>query len=89
MLFGTLLPFLIEFLCSKTTDAQKEINLNFSTNENKVLLSGVEEENKILEQEYKNIDNELNKKKAELSAKNFLTEKEKAEIEKKNAIFLR
>ena len=48
----------------------------------------LEEENKILEQEYKNIDNELNKKKAELSAKNFLTEKEKAEIEKKNAIFL-
>ena len=48
----------------------------------------LEEENKILEQEYKNIDNELNKKKAELSAKNFLTDKEKAEIEKKNAIFL-
>lgn len=48
----------------------------------------LEEENKILEQEYTNIDNELNKKKAELSAKNFLTEKEKAEIEKKNAIFL-
>ena len=48
----------------------------------------LEEENKILEQEYKNIDNELNKKKAELSAKNFLTEKEKAEIEKKNAVFL-
>ena len=47
LLFGTLLPFLIEFLCSKTTDDQKEINLNFSTNENKVLLSGVEEENKI------------------------------------------
>ena len=48
----------------------------------------LEEENKILEQEYTNIDNELNKKKAELSAKNFLTDKEKAEIEKKNAIFL-
>ena len=48
----------------------------------------LEEENKILEQEYTSIDNELNKKKAELSAKNFLTEKEKAEIEKKNAIFL-
>ena len=48
----------------------------------------LEEENKILEQEYKNIDNELNKKKAELSAKNFLTDKEKAEIDKKNAIFL-
>ena len=48
----------------------------------------LEEENKILEQEYTSIDNELNKKKAELSAKNFLTDKEKAEIEKKNAIFL-
>ena len=48
----------------------------------------LEEENKILEKEYTNIDNELNKKKAEMSAKNFLSEKEKAEIEKKNAIFI-
>ena len=48
----------------------------------------LEEENKILEKEYTNIDNELNKKKAEMSAKNFLSEKEKAEIEKKNTIFL-
>ena len=48
----------------------------------------LEEENKILEKEYTNLDNELNKKKAEMSAKNFLTEKEKDEMEKKNAIFL-
>ena len=47
----------------------------------------LEEENKILEQEYTSIDNELNKKKAELSAKNFLTDKEKAEIEKKMLFF--
>ena len=48
----------------------------------------LEEENKLLEKEYANLDNELNKKKAEVSAKNFLTEKEKEESEKKNAIFL-
>ena len=48
----------------------------------------LEEENKILEKECASLDNELNQKKAEMSAKNFLTEKEKADIEKKNAIFL-
>jgi len=48
----------------------------------------LEEENKILEKECSSLDNELNQKKAEMSAKNFLTEKEKADIEKKNGIFL-
>ena len=51
-------------------------------------LNLLEEENKILEKECASLDNELNQKKAEMSAKNFLTEKEKADIEKKNAIFL-
>ena len=48
----------------------------------------LEEENKLLEKEHNNLDNELSQKKAELSSKRFLTEKEKAEIEQKNAIFL-
>lgn len=48
----------------------------------------LEEENKVLEKEYADLDNELNKKKAEMSAKNFFTEQEKIESEKKNQIFL-
>ena len=48
----------------------------------------LEEENKLLEKEYQNLDNELNQKKAEMSARNFLTEKEQEELEKKNSIFL-
>jgi hypothetical protein len=48
----------------------------------------LEEENKLLKKEHNNLDNELSQKKAELSSKRFLTEKEKAEIEQKNAIFL-
>ena len=48
----------------------------------------LEEENKLLEKEYQNLDNELNQKKAEMSARNFLTEKEQADFEKKNSIFL-
>ena len=43
----------------------------------------LEEENKLLEKESNNLDNELSQKKAELSSKIFLTEQEKAEIEKK------
>ena len=48
----------------------------------------LEEENKLLEKEYNNLDNELAQKKAELSSKSFLTEQEKLENDKKNAIFL-
>ena len=48
----------------------------------------LEEENKLLEKEYNNLDSELAQKKAELSSKNFLTEQEKVENDKKNAIFL-
>ena len=48
----------------------------------------LEKENKILQNEYNNLDKELNQKKAELSSKNFLSEEEKKESEKKNEIFL-
>ena len=49
----------------------------------------LEEENKLLEKEYQNLDNELNQKKAEMSARNFLTEKEQADFEKKKFHFSR
>ena len=48
----------------------------------------LEQENKTLQNEYNNLDKELNQKKAELSSKNFLSEEEKKESEKKNEIFL-
>ena len=48
----------------------------------------LEEENKLLEKEYTNLDNELAQKKAEMSARDFLSEKEQQDFEKKNSIFL-
>ena len=48
----------------------------------------LEQENKILEEEYNNLDNEFLQKKAELSAKNFLSEEENKESKKKHEIFL-
>ena len=48
----------------------------------------LEQENKALQNEYNNLDKELIQKKAELSSKNFLSEEEKKESEKKNEIFL-
>ena len=48
----------------------------------------LEEENKLLEKEYTNLDNKLAQKKAEMSARDFLSEKEQQDFEKKNSIFL-
>ena len=48
----------------------------------------LEEENKLLEKEYTNLDNELAQKKAEISARDFLSEKEQQDFEKNNSIFL-
>ena len=48
----------------------------------------LEEENKLLEKEYTNLDNELAQKKAKMSARDFLSEKEQQDFEKKNSIFL-
>ena len=48
----------------------------------------LEQENKLLETEYNNLDNELLKKKAEISAKQFMTEEESKESNIKHEIFL-
>ena len=48
----------------------------------------LEQENKLLEAEYNNLDNELLKKKAEISAKQFMSEEESKESKKKHEIFL-
>ena len=47
----------------------------------------LEEENKLLEKEYTNLDNELAQKKAEISARDFLYEKEQQDFEKKIQYF--
>ena len=48
----------------------------------------LEQENKLLEIEYNNLDNELLQKKAEMSAKNFLSPEECSKNQKNHEIFL-